>query len=67
MRTNIDIDDALMAAALKASGLRTKRATVEEALRLLIKLARQKDVARLAGKVKWEGDLASSRLGRGAA
>jgi len=64
MRTNIEIEDALMAAALKASGLPTKRATVEEALRLLIKLCRQKDIRRLRGKVRWEGDLDASRLGR---
>ena len=64
MRTNIEIDDALMAAALKASGLPTKRAAVEEGLKLLVRLARQKDVAKLVGKVTWRGDLAKSRLGR---
>ena len=64
MRTNIEIDDALMSTALKASGLSTKRATVEEALRLLIKLKRQKDVVRLAGRVRWQGDLGASRSGR---
>jgi Arc/MetJ family transcription regulator len=31
MRTNIEIDDELMRQALAASGLRTKRAVVEEA------------------------------------
>ena len=64
MRTNIEIDDALMKAALKASGLSTKRAAVEEGLRLLVRLKRQSDVRRLRGKVRWEGDLAASRLGR---
>ena len=64
MRTNIEIDDQLMKAALKASGLPTKRATVEEGLRLLIRLSRQKDIRRLRGKVRWEGDLEASRLGR---
>jgi len=64
MRTNIDIDDALMKAALKASGLPTKRATVEEGLRLLIRLGRQKDIRRLRGKLRWEDDLEASRLGR---
>jgi Arc/MetJ family transcription regulator len=64
MRTNIEIDDKLMRTALKASGLKTKRAVVEEALRLLIDRKRQKDVAKLFGKLKWEGNLEESRLGR---
>ncbi|MGH9606570.1 MAG: type II toxin-antitoxin system VapB family antitoxin [Terracidiphilus sp.] len=38
MRTNIDIDDRLMRAAMKATGTRTKRAAVEAALRRLVEL-----------------------------
>jgi Arc/MetJ family transcription regulator len=38
MRTNIEIDDTLMAEALKASGARTKREAVELALRTLLQL-----------------------------
>lgn len=66
MRTNIEIDDDLMAAALRATGLKTKRAAVEEGLRLLVKLRSQQQVDRLFGKLRWEGDLERSRLGRGA-
>ncbi len=66
MRTNIEIDDTLMAEALQVSGLATKRAVVEAGLRLLIKLRRQAEVKRLFGKVRWEGDLDESRLGRSA-
>ena len=33
MRTNIEIDDRLMRAAMRSSGRRTKRATVDEAPR----------------------------------
>ncbi len=65
MRTNIDIDDALMAEAQKASGQETKRATVEQALRLMIKLRRQKAVDAAFGQYPWRGHLASSRKGRG--
>lgn len=61
MRTTIEIDDKLMRSALKASGLKTKRAVVEEGLRLLINLRRQKDVLRLFGKLRWEGNLDKSR------
>ena len=64
MRTNIDIDDRLMQEAMRRSGARTKRAAVEEALRLLIQTRRQAAVRRLRGNVPWEGDLAVSRLGR---
>jgi Arc/MetJ family transcription regulator len=41
MRTNIEIDDRLMRAAMRSSGRRTKRATVDEALRLLVSRHRQ--------------------------
>lgn len=67
MRTNIEIDDALMREALEASGLKTKRAAVEEGLRLLIRLRQQDAVRSLFGRVRWEGDLDASRLGRTAA
>jgi len=64
MRTNIDIDDALMAKALRVSGARTKRAAVEAGLRLLVRLKEQEEILHLAGKVRWRGDLDRSRLGR---
>jgi Arc/MetJ family transcription regulator len=41
MRTNIEIDDRLMRAAMRSSGRRTKRATVDEALRLLVQIKAQ--------------------------
>ena len=66
MRTNIEIDDALMAEAKKVSGHTTKRQTVEEALRLLIRLRRQQQVDAAFGKYPWRGNLARSRKGRGA-
>ena len=64
MRTNIDIDDRLMRQAMRSSGARTKRAAVEEGLRLLIQTRRQGGIRRLRGKVAWEGDLNSLRLER---
>lgn len=64
MRTNIEIDDRLMRQAMRSSGARTKRATVEEALRLLIQTRGQASIRRLRGKVAWEGDLEASRLDR---
>ncbi len=64
MRTNIDIDDRLMRQAMRSSGARTKRAVVEEGLRLIIQTRGQKGVRRLRGKLTWQGDLEASRLGR---
>ncbi len=64
MRTNIDIDDRLMREALRSSGARTKRAVVEQPLRLLIQTKGQSSIRRLRGKVAWEGDLDVSRAGR---
>ena len=61
MRTNVVIDDELMAAALKASGLKTKRQAIEEGLRLLVKTRRQARVRRLRGKLGWEGSLDDMR------
>ena len=61
MRTNIVIDDKLMAQALKASGARTKKEAVELGLKMLLQLNRQSEVRRLRGKVKWEGDLEAMR------
>jgi Arc/MetJ family transcription regulator len=64
MRTNIDIDDGLMRQAMRSSGARTKRAVVQEALRLLVQTRGQSSIRRLRGKVGWEGDLNKSRLTR---
>jgi Arc/MetJ family transcription regulator len=64
MRTNIEIDDALIRDAMQTSGLKTKRAAVEEGLRLLIRLKRQAEVRSLFGQVHWDGDLNESRGGR---
>jgi Arc/MetJ family transcription regulator len=66
VRTNIEIDDELMATALRVTGLATKRAAVEEGLRLLIRLKQQEEILGLAGRVQWSGDLGESRRGRNA-
>lgn len=61
MRTNIEIDDSLMANALKATGLTTKKEAVELGLKALIKLNKQASIRALRGKLKWEGDLDDMR------
>jgi Arc/MetJ family transcription regulator len=64
MRTNIEIDDALMAEAQKVSGQQTEKHTVEQALRLMIRLRGQQEVGEAFGKYRWRGNLARSRKGR---
>ncbi len=64
MRTNIDIDDRLMRQAMRHTGARTKKATVEAGLRMLVETHAQASIRRLKGKVHWEGNLNESRRGR---
>jgi Arc/MetJ family transcription regulator len=61
VRTNIEIDDDLMDQAMKASGLATKRETVEAGLRLLVQLKRQQRIRSYRGKLHWEGNLERMR------
>lgn len=63
MRTNIDIDDDLLADAMRAAGTTTKKATVEAGLRELIRRRRIRAVRELRGKVEWAGDLDEMRSG----
>jgi Arc/MetJ family transcription regulator len=57
MRTNIVIDDKLMADAIKASGAKTKKEAVELALRTLVRLKKQERIKGFRGKLTWEGNL----------
>lgn len=61
MRTNIVIDDKLMADALRVTGFKTKREAVEAGLRVLLKLQSQAQVRTLRGKLAWDGDLDAMR------
>jgi Arc/MetJ family transcription regulator len=64
MRIDIRIDNRLVRKAMRKSGCRTKKAVVKAGLRLLFDIHAQADIRRLHGKVKWEGNLEESRLGR---
>ena len=63
MRTNIEIDDALMAEAMQAAGKQTKRDTVDEALRRMVAIWRQRHLLELQG-IGWEGDLDDMRTSK---
>jgi len=61
MRTNVVLDDTLLQQAKALTGIRTTRAVIDEALRLLVQLREQSQVRELRGKLLWEGDLAMLR------
>jgi Arc/MetJ family transcription regulator len=56
MRTNIDIDDALMEKAMAAGPYKTKKDAVEAGLKLLARQAAYREIAKWRGRLKWEGD-----------
>jgi len=64
-RTNIVVDDALVADCQRATGIKTRRALINHALQELLRHERQKKVLELKGTIRWEGDLATWRKKRG--
>lgn len=61
MRTNIDIDDELIAEAMKVGGFATKKAAVEDALRQVLRIHRQRQAIENMRGMGWEGDLDAMR------
>lgn len=64
MRTNVVIDDELMAEAIQLSGLSTKKAVIDAALRTFVRLKSQENIRSLRGQLHWEGDLSEMRTSR---
>jgi Arc/MetJ family transcription regulator len=62
VRISIEIDDALLAVATAATGLKSKREVVEAGLQLLVRRERQAEARALFGRARWEGDLHRERL-----
>ncbi len=61
MRTNIDINDDLMAKAMNVTGLKTKKAVIEKALQELYYQSLLQDLDTLRGKGTWRGNLDKMR------
>jgi Arc/MetJ family transcription regulator len=61
MKTNIDIDDTLIADALQATGLEATDQVIELALKMLVQLKRQEKIRDCRGQLTWEGDLDGMR------
>ena len=64
MRTNIELDDELIAEGLEYTGLKTKRELVDYALKELVKRKKRKAMLELEGKLHWGGDLDQMRENR---
>ncbi len=62
MRTNIDIDDELMASAMAAGPFKTKKEAVEAGLALLERQAAYREILKWKGKLQWGWDEAEPRL-----
>lgn len=61
MKTNIEVDDALMADALQVTGLNKTDQVIELALKMLVQVKRQETIKAFRGKLRWEGDLDAMR------
>ena len=64
MRTNVVLNETLVERAKILTGIKRTRGVIDEALRLLVRLREQGQVAELRGRLRWEGDLAALREGR---
>lgn len=64
MRTNIDIDDELMAEAMRASGEKTKKAVVEAGLRKLVQLNRQVEALEALRGIGWDAGMTLDEMRR---
>ena len=63
-RTNVVLDDELVNNCLRATGIKTRKALIDHALRELYRHESQVRILELKGKINWEGDLDASRKGR---
>jgi len=64
MRTNIVVDDDLMAEAMQLCNIKTKKGVVDQALNLLVQVKKQEKIRNLRGKLHWEENLEEMRIGR---
>ena len=62
--TNIVLDEDLVEAGMEITGLKSRRALIDYALRELLRMESQRKILELKGKVRWEGDLSTMRQER---
>ena len=64
MRTNIELDDVLVAKAMEATSISTKKAVIHKALEELIKSNTRKEMVKYLDSGIWEGNLTEMRASR---
>ena len=64
MRTNIDIDDATLEAAMRAGPFKTKKDAVEAGLKLLARQAAYREILKWEGQLHWDGDAEAGAVKR---
>jgi Arc/MetJ family transcription regulator len=63
-RTNVVLDDDLLEDCIKATGIKTRKALIDHALRELLRRENQTKILDLKGNIDWEGNLDEWRQGR---
>jgi Arc/MetJ family transcription regulator len=63
-RTNVVLDDDLVEDCIKATGIKTRKAVIDHALRELLRRENQTKILDLKGNIDWEGNLDEWRQGR---
>ena len=63
-RTTINLDEGLVRKGLRIFKCKSKRELVHLALAELLTKAKRREILKLRGQVKWEGDLDELRRGR---
>ncbi|MCO6048850.1 type II toxin-antitoxin system VapB family antitoxin [Mesorhizobium sp. RP14(2022)] len=61
MRTNIELDDALIGEVMKISGQKTKRGAIDQLMREYIQAARRREAIEGMRGMGWDGDLDAMR------
>ena len=64
-RTNVVLDDNLVENCIKATGIKTRKALIDHALRELLRHEKQTKILSLKGNIHWEGNLDEWRQDRG--
>jgi Arc/MetJ family transcription regulator len=64
LRTNIELDEKIVAEALRLTRKKTKKEVVNFALEELVRKIKRKKILGLEGKVKWTGNLDEMRKSR---
>ncbi len=64
-RTNVVLDDNLVESCIKVTGIKTRKALIDHALRELLRHEKQTKILDLKGRINWEGNLDEWRQDRG--